>query len=94
MDDVGMATPMTVEEEAMRMPARHRLLLAEKLMASVDGFATREIGKAWDQEIKRRVAEIRSGKAKGIPAEKVMAAAGNQLREARRLSSPRRKRTD
>jgi putative addiction module component (TIGR02574 family) len=88
-----MATPMTVEEEAMRMPPRRRLLLAEKLMASVDGFATREIGQAWDEEIKKRVGEIQSGKAKGLPAAKVMAAARNQLREARRLSSPRRKRT-
>ncbi len=93
MDDAGMAVPTTVEEEAMRMPPRRRLLLAEKLMASVDGFVTREIGQAWDQEIERRVAEIQSGKAKGIPAGKVMAAARNKLREARRLSSPRRKRT-
>lgn len=75
------------------MPPRRRLLLAEKLMASVDGFVTREIGQAWDQEIERRVAEIQSGKAKGLPAGKVMAAARNKLREARRLSSPRRKRT-
>ena len=93
MDDVGMATPRAVEEEAMRMPPRRRLLLAEKLIASVDGFVTREIGQAWDEEIEKRVAEIRSGRAKGIPAGKVMAAARNELREARRLSSPRRKRT-
>lgn len=86
-----MATPMTVEPEAMQMPPRRRLQLAEKLMASVDGFATPAIEQAWDKEIERRVEEIASGKAKGIPAEAVMAAVRSQLREARRLSSPRRK---
>ena len=93
MDDVGMSTPMTVEQEAMRMAPGRRLRLAEKLMASVDGFATPEIEQAWDKEIARRVEEIQSEKAEGIPAEKVMAAARKTLREARRLSSPRRKRT-
>ena len=93
MDDVDMATPMTIEQEAMRMTPRRRLQLAEKLMVSVDGFATREISQAWDAEIEKRVEEIQSGKTQGIPAEKVMAAARNQLREARRLSSSRRKRT-
>ena len=89
-----MATSMTVEQEAMRMPPRRRLELAEKLMASVEDFATPDIGKAWEEEIEKRVMTIRLGKAKGIPAEEVMAAARNKLREARRLSSPRRKRTD
>ncbi len=93
MDDVRMATAMTIEQEAMRMTPRRRLRLAEKLMVSVDGFATREISQAWDEEIEKRVEEIQSGKAQGIPADEVMAAARNQLREARRLSSPRRKRT-
>ena len=83
---------MTIEQEAMRMAPRRRLRLAEKLIASVDGFASPEIEQAWDQEIARRVGEIQSGKARGIPAEEVMAAARNTLREARRLSSPRRKR--
>jgi putative addiction module component (TIGR02574 family) len=93
MDDVFMATPMTVEQEAMRMPPRRRLLLAEKLIASVDGFATRAIARAWNEEIERRLREIRSGKAKGLPADEVMATARRQLRETRRLSSSRRKRT-
>ena len=93
VDDVGMAIPMTIEQEAMRMAPRRRLQLAEKLIASVDGFATREIAQSWNEEITRRVEEIKSGKAKGLPAEQVMAAARGKLREARRLSSPRRKRT-
>ena len=85
---------MTIEQEVMRMPPRRRLQLAEKLIASVDGFATREIAQAWDKEVARRVDEIQSGKARAIPAEEVMAEARKKLREARRLSSPRRQRTD
>lgn len=85
---------MTIEQEALRMTPRRRLQLAEKLISSVDGFATRDIAQAWDKEVARRVEEIQSGKARGIPAEEVMAAARNKLREARRLSSPRRKGVD
>lgn len=57
---------MTIEQEAMRMAPRRRLRLAEKLIASVDGFATREIAQAWDEEITRRVEEIQSGKARAF----------------------------
>jgi len=80
-------------KQVMKWPARRRLELAEELVARVEGFATEAIEEAWNQEIGSRVEDIRTGRAEGIPAEKAMAEARRRLHEARRLSSPRAKRT-
>ena len=77
--------PNTIEEKVLNWPAARRIKLAEKLMASVEGFATPEIEAAWNTEIESRVREIRQGRAKAIPAEEVM-------KEARRLSPAGRRR--
>lgn len=71
----------------MKWPAARRIQLAEKLMASVEDFATPEIEAAWNAEIGERVKEIREGRAEGIPAEEVMAEVRKKLHETRRLSS-------
>jgi putative addiction module component (TIGR02574 family) len=83
----------TIEEKVLNWPAARRIKLAEKLMASVENFATPEIEAAWNTEIEARVTEIRGGRAEGIPAEDVMKEARKKLPEARRLSSPGRRRT-
>ena len=83
----------TIEEKVLRWPATQRIELAEKLMASVEDFATPHIESAWNKEIKERVTEIREGRAAGIPAEEVMKEARKKLHEARRLSPARRRRT-
>ena len=62
----------TIEEKVLNWPAARRIPLAEKLMASVEDFATPEIASAWNTEIEVRVAEIRAGSAEAIPAEQVM----------------------
>ena len=46
--------------------------LAEELLASVQEVDA-EAEAAWEEEIKRRIADIDSGKAKLIPAEEVFA---------------------
>ena len=85
--------PDTLEEKVLNWPAARRIKLAEKLMASVEDFATPEIEAAWNTEIASRITEIRTGRAKGIPAEEVMKQARKKLHAARRLSPSRRRRT-
>ncbi len=83
----------TIEEKVLKWPAARRIKLAEKLMASVEDFATPEVEAAWNAEIESRVMEIREGRAEGIPAEDVMKEARKKLYEARRLSPAGRSRT-
>lgn len=85
--------PDTIEEKVLNWPAARRIRLAEKLMASVENFATPEIEAAWNTEIETRVTEIREGRAEGIRAVEVMKEAREKLHEARRLSPAGRRRT-
>jgi putative addiction module component (TIGR02574 family) len=80
-----------LEKEVLELPPRSRVQLAEKIMASVDDYATPELEAAWNDEIEQRVQEIKSGAEKGIPAEDVMKEARRALNETRRLPSTRRK---
>ncbi len=82
-----------IEKKVLKWPATRRIELAEKLMASVEDFATPEIEESWNLEIAARVQEIREGRAEGIPAEEVMKEARKKLHEARRLSPAGRRRT-
>ena len=85
--------PDTIEEKVLNWPAARRIKLAEKLMASVEDFASPEVEAAWNTEIESRVMEIREGRAEGIPAEEVMKKARKELHAARRLSPTGRRRT-
>ena len=82
-----------IEKKILKWPPARRVALAEKLMASVEGFATPEIEAAWNTEIEMRVMELREGRAEGIPAEEVMLQALKKLHEARHLSPVGRRRT-
>ena len=75
----------------MELPPRSRIRFVEKIIESVDDYADAKIEKAWTEEISRRVQEIESGKAKGIPAKTAMKNARRALDEIRRLSPARRK---
>jgi len=66
--DIPIA-PDLIEEKVLHWPAARRIKLAEKLMASVEDFATPEIEAAWNTEIASRVTEIRTGRAEEIPQE-------------------------
>ena len=83
--DLMAIAPDTIEEKVLNWPAARRIKLAEKLMASVEDFATPEIEAAWNTEIESRVTEIRAGRAQGISAEEVMEEARKKLHEARCL---------
>ena len=56
---------------ALRLPVTDRVALAKAMLESVEGTTNvpqAEIDDAWDQEIERRVAEIKSGEIKTIPS--------------------------
>jgi putative addiction module component (TIGR02574 family) len=78
---------MTIEKRVLRWPAAKKVALAEKLLDSVENFASREIEEAWESELKERVMEIEKGKAVGIPANAAFSKAHRILSEARDGSS-------
>lgn len=58
--------------KARALSPEERVRLAEELLATVQEVDP-QVEAAWDEEIKRRIEEIDSGKAKLIPAEEVFA---------------------
>ena len=58
--------------EALSLPRESRAEIAERILASLEDKADSKADKAWKAVIRRRRAEIRSGKAKVRPAEDVM----------------------
>lgn len=68
-------TPQVSEvlEKALALSTQERGLLIDQLIESLDeGPAEEGVEQAWDEEIKRRVDEIRTGKVKMIPGEQVL----------------------
>ena len=61
-----------LSRKARALPPEDRVRLAEELLATVQEVDA-EVELAWDEEIKRRIAEIDSGTTKLIPAEEVFA---------------------
>jgi hypothetical protein len=67
--------PLTLEQltsEAMKLPATLRILLADKLVESLDSEELDEIQRLWTVEAIRRRDEIRSGKVQAIPGQDVL----------------------
>ena len=62
-----------VANKALDLPLEERAELAHELIVSLDDAIDKEVETAWDAEIERRVKEIKSGKAKGRPAEEILA---------------------
>lgn len=62
-----------MEKKAINLSPEERAELAHKLIASLEDTEDREVETAWDAEIERRVKEIKNGKAKGRPAEDILA---------------------
>jgi putative addiction module component (TIGR02574 family) len=67
--------PLTFEQltaEAMRLPIESRVLLADRLVESLDSAETDEIQRLSTDEAIRRRDEVRSGRVKAIPGEQVL----------------------
>jgi len=62
-------SPETEElrQKAMSLPLEERAELASSLIDSLDQTVDEDAELAWQQEVVRRMDEIRSGKAKTIP---------------------------
>ena len=72
---MAQITPQVSEvlEKALTLSTHDRGLLIDRLIESLDERASEEgVEAAWTEEIKSRVEEIRSGKAKMIPGEQVL----------------------
>ncbi len=72
---MAQLTPQVSEllEKALALSTQERGLLIDKLIASLDEAPEVEgVETAWDEEIKRRVGDIRSGRVKTIPGEQVI----------------------
>jgi putative addiction module component (TIGR02574 family) len=54
-------------QKALSLPAEDRAALASSLIDSLDQTVDEDAEIAWQQEISRRMDEVRSGKAKTIP---------------------------
>ena len=70
--------PMTVKElyaEARQLPSEQATELIDLLLVDTYSEPDPAIEEAWGKEIDRRLAELESGKVKGIPAEEVFAKA-------------------
>jgi putative addiction module component (TIGR02574 family) len=69
-----------MEDEALKLTARSRARLAERLIASLDKFVDPDAESEWRAEVERRSSELARGKVKGIPANKVLKKARTALR--------------
>jgi putative addiction module component (TIGR02574 family) len=60
-------------EKALALSTEERRLLVSRLGATLDEEGAEEgVEAAWDEEIKRRVDDVRSGRVKTIPGDQVL----------------------
>jgi putative addiction module component (TIGR02574 family) len=72
---VAQMTPQVSEllEKALALSVQERGALIDRLVESLDDApAEGGVEAAWDEEIKRRVDDVRSGRVKTIPGEQVL----------------------
>ena len=58
-------------EQALSLSVEEQEALADSLISNLGGKVDQGVQAAWDEEIKRRIEELDSGKAKSIPWEEV-----------------------
>jgi putative addiction module component (TIGR02574 family) len=71
---MAQMTPQVSEllERALTLSTQERGLFINRLVESRRRAAEAGVEAAWDEEIKRRVDDIRSGRVKTIPGEQVL----------------------
>lgn len=60
-------SPAKVAREALRLKPRDRASLIQRLLDSLEPEAEPGAQEAWEEEIARRVQEVKSGEAKMVP---------------------------
>ena len=73
------ATLEQVTKEAMDLPPRQKLALAEFLLESAEAAADPEAEAAWDSESRDRIRAVDEGSVTGVPYADVMRAAEARL---------------
>jgi putative addiction module component (TIGR02574 family) len=66
-----------ITEEALRLPADERVVLAESLLLTIEEKHDLLVDESIIAELERRLQDFREGKVKGIPAEQAF----RQIRE-------------
>ena len=66
---------------AMKLPQDERVRLAEQLISSLDDEIDADVEALWLAEAERRLGELRTGAAPGVPAEEAFARARDALRK-------------
>ena len=69
-----------IEAEALKLTAKQRARIAERLLSSLDEQVDPQNEHLWQEEAERRLDELLSGKVKAIPAEQVFKKARSRLR--------------
>ena len=76
---------------ALALSSKQRAALAHRLLVSLhdedDNEDPADIAKSWDEELARRVDEIKSGKAKTVPWSQAKVQVERRLRARRRRQS-------
>ena len=58
---------------ALKMPARDRAEIAEKLILSLNDKYDKDVEVAWQREVQKRISDIEGGRTKCIPWKEVRA---------------------
>lgn len=69
-----------LSQRARELAPEDRARLAEELLASIEGHLEPAVDAAWDEEIRKRIAEVESGAVKLIPADEVFERVRRTLR--------------
>ena len=70
-----------IAAEAMELTSDARAALAKRLLDSLENISPEEHEKLWVEEAARRYEELKSGTARGMPAEEVFAKLARRNRE-------------
>lgn len=75
-------TLSAVTRDAAELPTSDQLKLARILLENSEGNteSLADVQAAWDDEIRRRLQELRSGKVQGVPLEKTKKRIESQFR--------------
>jgi putative addiction module component (TIGR02574 family) len=76
-----MADPArSLESEALKLPANERARLAERLISSLDPEVDPDAEERWIEEAERRLDQLESGEASGVPADQAIERGRSSLR--------------
>jgi hypothetical protein len=70
-----------ITEEALQLPQSDQYKLARVLLENAELNGDPQVDQAWEEEIEKRIAAIKSGKAKGRPFADVLREIDQQLRQ-------------